>query len=85
LHAASWLISIFAGFGAAPAKVTVPLTVAAVAGSIGVEVGAGGACEVGEVACSWFSFLLQPASSQKPNRESMNIATQVFLFMMSPF
>ena len=36
LQPGSWLMSIFAGFGAVPSNFTVPLTVATVAGSIGV-------------------------------------------------
>src|SRR2546426_2582234 len=39
LHAGSWLMSIFAGLGAVPSNLTVPFTVAAVAGSIGVAAG----------------------------------------------
>jgi hypothetical protein len=54
-------MSIFAGLGAAPAKLTVPLTLAAVAGSIGVAAGAGVAEEfVGAADSSELvSFLLQ--------------------------
>src|ERR1700722_11978128 len=40
LQAGSWLMSIFAALGAAPARLTVPLTLAAVAGSIGAAAGA---------------------------------------------
>src|SRR5437016_10303826 len=78
-------MSIFCAFGAVPPKVTVPLTLAAVAGSTGAEVAACFASELGEVPCSSlvFSFLLQPASS--PSRQSRNIAVHNFLFMMSPF
>src|ERR1700687_2820934 len=86
LQAASWLMSIFCAFGAAPPKVTVPLTLAAVRGSIGAEAGAGFTSVLGEVPCSSlvFSFLLQPTS--KPSRQSMNIAAHIFLFIiMSPF
>src|SRR5437763_16173122 len=36
LHAGSWLISIFCGFGAVPVNFTVPVTVATVFGSIAV-------------------------------------------------
>src|SRR5260221_6582012 len=39
-HLESWLMSILAGLGAAPSNFTVPLTLAAVAGSIGVAPGA---------------------------------------------
>ena len=70
-----------------PSKVTVPLTVAAVAGSIGVEVVAGFAPELGEVPCSSlvFSFLLQPTNNPSPSRQSKIIVAQIFLFIMSPF
>jgi hypothetical protein len=59
--------------------------VAAVAGSIGAEAGAGFTSELGEVPCSSlvFSFLLQPASS--PSRQSTHIAAHILLFIMSPF
>ena len=62
-----------------------PVTLAAVAGSIGVEVAAGFTSELGEVPCSSlvFSFLLQPASN--PSRQSANNAAHIFLFIMSPF
>src|SRR5258708_3423487 len=78
-------MSIFCAFGAAPLKVTVPLTLAAVAGSTGAEVAAGFISEVGAVLCSSlvFSFLLHPASN--PSRQSRNIAAQSFLFMCRPF
>src|SRR5690242_6867201 len=81
LQAASWLMSIFCALGAAPAKVTVPLTLAAVAGSIGADVAAGFISALGADVCSSFvfSFLLQPASN--PNRQSRNIAAQSFLFI----
>ena len=87
LHAASWLMSIFCGFGAVPSNVTAPFTVAAVAGSMGADVAAGFVSELGEVPCSSlvFSFLLQPASNANPSRQSENIAVQIFLFIMSPF
>src|ERR1700687_4065246 len=86
LQAASWLMSIFCPLGAGPPKVTVPLTLAAVSGSIGADAGAGFASLLGEVPCSSlvFSFLLQPASN--PSRQSTHIAAHIFLFIiMSPF
>src|SRR4051794_22622785 len=85
LQAASWLMSIFWPLGAVPVKVTVPLTLAAVEGSIGAAVAAGFTSELGEVPCSSlvFSFLLQPA--RRPSRQIRNIAAHSFLFMMSPF
>src|SRR2546430_671138 len=54
----SWLISIFAARGAAPSNFTVPLTPAAVAGSIGAAAGAAGLAGCS----SAVSFLPQPAS-----------------------
>src|ERR1700736_6133091 len=90
LQAGSWLISILDGFGAVPSNFTVPLTVATVAGSMGVAAAAGAACSAGVLLdCSVFSFLLQPASNSKLNKASMltvDIAQPVFfIFMMSPF
>src|SRR5438128_9596380 len=86
LQAGSWLMSILAGLGTAPPYVAVPLTVAAVAGSIGAE--AVFASFAGEVACSSpvFSFLLHPTSSANAKRQSSpSIAAHFFVFMMSPF
>ena len=76
---------MLAGFGAEPSSFTDPLTVAAVAGSMGAEVAGGFDSDVGEDDCSVFSFLLQPARRNRPSRAiSPNIA--IFLFMMSlPF
>src|SRR5437660_10328879 len=69
LQAGSWLMSILAGLGTAPPYVAVPLTVAAVAGSIGVE--AVFASFVGEVACFFlvFPFLVQTTSRAKHKRQ----------------
>src|SRR5260370_38698526 len=56
----SWLMSILAGFGAAPSNFTVPLMLAAVAGSMGVAAGA--AAGLGAAGCSSaVSFLPHPA------------------------
>src|SRR6266851_6482898 len=90
LQAGSWLMSILDGFGAVPSNFTVPLTVATVAGSMGVAAAAGAACSAGVLPdCSVFSFLLQAVSSSRLNRASMLtvIIAQhfVFVFMMSPF
>src|ERR1700686_3965618 len=80
LQAASWLISILEGLGAAPSSFTVPLTEATVLGSMGAAAGAGCAANEGEVV--WdslvFSFLLQPTSSHRPSRQRQpNIAAEV--------
>src|SRR6266403_4361647 len=62
----SWLMSILAGLGAAPSNFTVPLTLAAVAGSIGVAAGA--AAGAGAAGCSSaVSFLPHPASRRSPS------------------
>jgi len=75
-------MSIFAGFGGAPSNFTVPLTVAAVAGSIGAT----GVVAVGleAVGCSSAgSFLLHPTSKSMAMR-AMNtgIVLAVFFFML---
>src|SRR5437660_12706353 len=84
LQAASWLMAILAGLGAAPPYVAVPLTVAAVAGSVGVE--AVFASFAGEVAGAslGFSFLLQRTGSAKAKRQSSpRVAAHSFVFMIS--
>ena len=70
LQAASWLMSIFAALGAAPSSFTVPLTLATVAGSIGVAAGAAER-RFSSVAAGLpvFSFLLQPARSRSRQAE----------------
>src|ERR1051326_8329380 len=87
LQAASWLMSILAILGAVPSSFTCPFTVATVLGPIGVAAGAGAAAfsSVAFDDCSVFSFLLQPANSQKPRHSRPIIANHVFLFMISPF
>ncbi len=89
LQAGSWLMSIFAAFGAAPSNLTVPLTVATVAGSIGVAAGAGAGCsDTLLVDCSVFLFLAactrQQQSAQCQHADRYHLPT-VFLFMMSFF
>src|ERR1700724_1385199 len=76
----SWLMSILAGLGAAPSNFTVPLTVAAVAGSIGVDAGAA----VGAAGCSSVvSFLLHPASSATPSKtDELQITSDFFVFIL---
>src|ERR1700730_10485385 len=75
----SWLMSILAGLGAAPSNFTVPLTVAAVAGSIGVA--AGPAAGLGAAGCSSaVSFLPHPTNRRSPSK--LAIATDVLVFML---
>src|SRR5437879_12251883 len=79
-------MSILAGLGGVPSSLTVPLTVAAVAGSIGVEAAGGFDSEVGEDDCSSPVFLLQPAKSSSPTRASKpSIANHVFFMIAAPF
>jgi hypothetical protein len=74
-------MSIFAAFGAAPSNFTVPVTVAAVAGSIGADgvVAAG----VGAAGCSSVvSFLPQPANRASPSKAGkQHILSQVLFFI----
>src|SRR5713101_122931 len=65
LQAGSWLMSIFAALGAVPSRLTVPLTLAAVAGSIGVAAGAGVAAVPGAADCS-SGFLLHAVNRTSP-------------------
>src|SRR5215471_4409852 len=86
LQLASWLMSIAAAFGAVPSNFTVPLTVAAVAGSIAVAA-AGLAAGAEAAGCSaGVSFLLHPASnSSKHAAATDKFVIQIVLFMfLSP-
>src|ERR1700719_1882453 len=76
----SWLMSILAGLGVAPSNLTVPLTLAAVAGSIGVAAGAA----AGAAGCSSaVSFLLHPASNTTPNKtDTLHVASDLFVFIL---
>src|ERR1700674_3953910 len=88
LQPGSWLMSILDALGAVPSNFTVPLTVATVAGSIGVAAGAEApGCDILLLDCSVFSFLLHAAVASKPHKASVptSILQPVFLFMMSPF
>src|ERR1700730_7548674 len=78
----SWLMSIFAGLGAAPSTFTVPTTIATVAGSIGVAAGA--AAGLGAVGCSSaVSFLPHPASKTTPSKaDRLQIANDFFVFIL---
>src|SRR5579864_1129804 len=80
LQPGSWLMSIFAGFGAVPSNFTVPLTVATVAGSIGVAAGAE-AAGVSAPGAGASSFLLHAASTSSAHMLAVN---QMVVFMMSP-
>src|SRR5579859_5983726 len=77
----SWLMSILADLGAAPSNFTVPLTVAAVAGSIGVTAGAAGP---GADGCSSaVSFLPHPASRATPAKIArLRIVSNFFVFIL---
>src|ERR1700675_1217795 len=74
----SWLMSIFAAFGAAPSNFTVPLTDATVAGSIGVAAGPG-VDAAGAAGCSSASFLPHPANRASPGRTQIAIHFLVFV------
>src|SRR5579864_780909 len=81
LQPGSWLMSILAGFGAVPSNFTVPLTVATVAGSIGVAAGAA-CCSAVLLDCS--SFLLHAASTNNAQSASrVTVIHFVFSIMMS--
>src|SRR6266851_74532 len=81
LQAGSWLMSIMAALGAAPSNFTVPVTVAAVAGSIGVAAGA--AAPGAAAGCSSVdSFFPHPARRMSPQRVGKaRIAFQIFVFL----
>jgi hypothetical protein len=80
-------MSILDALGAVPSNFTVPFTVAAVAGSMGVAAGA--AASVGVLLdCSVFSFLLQAAvvsNAHSAIKLTVVLAQAVFLFTMSAF
>src|SRR5690242_3785192 len=75
-------MSIVAGLGAVPSNFTVPMTVAAVAGSIGVA-GAVVAAGLDAAGCSsGVSFLLHAADKRsKHSAASMQLVIQIVLFM----
>src|SRR5260370_38407109 len=77
---ASWLMSILAALGAAPSNFTVPLTLAAVAGSIGVAAGDPGRA----AGCSSaVSFLPHPATGTAPAQTArLQIASDVFCLIL---
>src|SRR5258708_31929494 len=82
LQAGSWLMSILAALGASPSNFTVPLMLAAVAGSIGVAGAAAGAAALGVAAGSLLSFLPQPARRTRPNEAAKpQTAIKVLFFM----
>src|SRR6266481_1755329 len=86
LQAGSWLMSILAALGASPSSFTVPLILAAVAGSIGVAAGAAGAEAAGVAAGSELSFLPHPARRTRPKEAAKpQTAINVFVFMFSPY
>jgi hypothetical protein len=86
LQAGSWLISIFAALGAVPSRLTVPLTLAAVAGSIGVAAGA--APLLGAADSSGFGFLLHAVNRTRPTtaqRPRVTIHGFLFIIVPAPF
>src|ERR1700747_2523307 len=88
LQPGSWLMSILEALGAVPSNFTVPLIVAAVAGSIGVAGPDAAGCSAVGLDAGASSFLLQAASTSSadnPSTPIVTIAHPVFLFMMSPF
>src|SRR5882757_10314860 len=86
LQAGSWLMSILAALGASPSSFTVPLMLAAVAGSIGVAGAAAGAEAVGVAAGSVLSLLPHPARRTKPKEAAKpQTAIGVFVFMFSSY
>src|SRR6266851_3033256 len=81
LQAGSWLMLILAALGASPSSFTVPLTLAAVAGSIGVAAGAA-ALGVAAGCSSVLSFLPHPARRTSPSKVGkLQTAMDVFVFM----
>src|SRR5229473_8689580 len=82
LQAGSWLMSILAALGASPSSFTVPLTLAAVAGSIGAAAGVA-ALGVAAGCSSVDSFFPHPARRMSPQRVGKaRIAFQIFVFML---
>src|SRR6266849_4366808 len=79
LQAGSWVMSIFAALGAVPSRLTVPLTPAAVAGSIGV------AAVLGAADCSSvLGFLLHAVSRTRPTTAHRpRVTNHCFRFMIS--
>src|SRR5258708_39591193 len=80
----SCLMSILAGLGAPPSNFTVPLTLAAVAGSIGVAAGA--AAGPGAAGCSSaVSFLPHPANNTVPSKtDRLPICSDLVVFILFP-
>src|SRR6202140_125050 len=82
LQAGSWLMSIFAALGAVPARLTAPLTLAAVAGSIGAADIAGAL--PGAADCSSLGFLLHAVSRTRPTMaHRASVTNDCFRFMIS--
>src|SRR5262249_34168432 len=83
LQPGSWLMSILAAFGAVPSNFTVPVTVAAVAGSIGVAaaVGAGVVSAGALLDCSVFSFLLQAVNMRATITSRANVIIARYIFL----
>jgi len=79
-------MSILAALGASPSSFTVPLMLAAVAGSIGVAGAAAGTAALGVAAGSVLSFLPHPARRTRPNEAAKpQTVIEVFFFMFLPY
>jgi len=78
-------MSILEALGAAPSSFTVPLTVATVAGSMGVAAGVAAGADEG--ALEDFSvFFNYPQATESRRHKEANITSHVLVqFMMSPF
>src|SRR5258707_4544654 len=74
----SWLMSILAGLGAAPSNFTVPLTLAAVAGSIGVAAGA--PARAGAAGRSSAGFFFPPPAHMTTPRQTDKLPHSYGLF-----
>src|SRR5271165_285640 len=75
-------MSILEALGAGPSNLTVPLTVATVAGSIGVAGAAAAGCSAAGLAAGASSFLLQAASASSTHNASATKPTRFNLLFM---
>jgi hypothetical protein len=77
-------MSIIAAFGGTPSNFTVPLTLAAVAGSMGAATPAGAAAGGAAGCSSVVSFLPQPPRRTSPKMQGKpNSVNRFFVFMIS--
>src|SRR5271165_1079175 len=75
-------MSILEALGAGPSNLTVPLTVATVAGSIGVAGAAAAGCSAAGLAAGASSFLLQAASASSTHNASAAKLTRINLLFI---